>query len=281
MIYISTTFTKDNSSIKKSLDKLKKFKINNVELGSNHKYEKNYNFIKRNEFNYLVHNYFPVPKKNIIINIASQKKEIRQESINQVKKSINFSKKINAKLYTFHPGFLTDPDGTNQSDKNYDFLWRKDLSINKNYKHAWKNMIASIKKIIIFAKKKRVKIAIETEGSINASEHLLMQQPSEFLKFKKIFSKNDIGINLNIGHLNLASKVFNFDKIKFVKQIENYIVAMELSHNSGKNDDHLPLKKNEWYWKIINDKKFKLTPKILEFRNTGIDKIYKQLKLFI
>ena len=160
MIYISTTFTKDNSSIKKSLNKLKKFKINNVELGSNHKYEKNYNFIKRNEFNYLVHNYFPVPKKNIIINIASQKKEIRQESINQIKKSINFSKKINAKLYTFHPGFLTDPDGTNQSDKNYDFLWRKDLSNNKNYKHAWKNMTASIKKIIIFAKKKGVKISI-------------------------------------------------------------------------------------------------------------------------
>ena len=47
MIYISTTFTKDNSSIKKSLNKLKKFKINNVELGSNHKYEKNYNFIKK------------------------------------------------------------------------------------------------------------------------------------------------------------------------------------------------------------------------------------------
>tara|TARA_B110000305_G_scaffold230145_1_gene281976 strand:+ start:3066 stop:3911 length:846 start_codon:yes stop_codon:yes gene_type:complete len=280
MIYISTTFTKDNSSIKKSLSKLKKFKINNVELGSNHKYEKNYNFIKKNEFNYLVHNYFPVPKKNIIINIASQIKKIRQESIKQVKKSINFSKKIGAKLYTFHPGFLTDPDGTNQSDKNYDFLWQKDLSNNKNYEHAWKNMTISLKEIILFAKKKGVKIAIETEGSINASEHLLMQRPSEFLKFKKIFSKNDIGINLNIGHLNLASKVFNFDKIKFVKQIENYIVAMELSHNSGKNDDHLPLKKNEWYWKIINNKKFKLTPKILEFRNTSIDKIYKQLRFF-
>ena len=47
---------------------------------------------------------------------------------------------------------------------------------------------------------------------------------------------------------------------------------MELSHNYGKNDDHLPLKKGQWYWQIINNKKFKNTIKILEFRNSNIKK---------
>ena len=32
-------------------------------------------------------------------------------SLQHIKKSILFCKKINAKLYTFHPGFLSDPDG--------------------------------------------------------------------------------------------------------------------------------------------------------------------------
>ena len=50
---------------------------------------------------------------------------------------------------------------------------------------------------------------------------------------------------------------------------------MEISHNYGKKDDHLPIKKNSWYWKIVTDPKFKNIPKILEFRNTNIKKIIK------
>ena len=42
---------------------------------------------------------------------------------------------------------------------------------------------------------------------------------------------------------------------------------MELSHNNGKEDQHLPLKKGKWYWKIINDPYFSNVYKILEFRN--------------
>jgi len=140
-------------------------------------------------------------------------------------------------------------------------------------------MILSIKEIIKFAKKNDVKIAIETEGSINSKDHLLMQKPSEYKKFFKIFKKKDIGINLNIGHLNLASKAFKFNKFKFVKDVSGWVVAMELSHNYGKNDDHLPIKKNSWYWKIIKNPKFKNIPKVLEFRNTNINIVKNTFKL--
>ena len=45
---------------------------------------------------------------------------------------------------------------------------------------------------------------------------------------------------------------------------------MELSHNDGLQDQHLPLKKDGWYWDIINDSRFNDTIKILEFRNVSI-----------
>lgn len=270
MYYVSTTFIKDNLVIKKALDKLFVNSIFNIELGSNHLYEKNYSYLKKYKANFCVHNYFPVPKKTLVVNIASQNNIIREKSLRHIKKSIKFSKKINAKLYTFHPGFLTDPDGSNISSKNYDFLWNKKKLLTSNYKKSWALMVDSIKKIIKYSKKEKVKIAIETEGSINSKNHLLMQKPIEFKKFFKIFKKKDIGINLNIGHLNLASIAFRFNKIKFINYISNRIVAMELSHNFGKNDDHLPIKKHAWYWKIIKSKKFKEIPKILEFRNTDI-----------
>jgi sugar phosphate isomerase/epimerase len=279
MFFVSTTFEKDNLPIKSAIDKLYQNSIFNIELGSNHSYEKSYSYLRKYKVNFCVHNYFPIPKKNIVLNIASQNKQIRNRSVKHIKKAIKFSKTIEARLYTFHPGFLTDPDGSNISNKNYDFLWSKKKLISSNYSKSWKLMVKSIKEIIKYSKREKVKIAIESEGSVNSKNHLLMQRPIEYKKFFRIFDKRDIGINLNIGHLNLASIAFKFDKIKFINNISKNIVAMELSHNNGKNDDHLPIRNNTWYWKLINDKKFKNIPKILEFRNIDINKVKKTFLL--
>ena len=140
-------------------------------------------------------------------------------------------------------------------------------------------MLNSLKKIVDFAKEKNVKIAIETEGSFKKKNLLLMQKPEEYKKIFKFFKPRELGVNLNIGHLNLASKAFKFSKTKFVEEIKDYIVAIELSHNNGIEDEHLPIKKKAWYWKILSNKKFSAIPKILEFRNCGINKIKKSLDL--
>ena len=107
-----------------------------------------------------------------------------------------------------------------------------------------------------------------------------MQRPEEYLQFINRYKNSDISINLNIGHLNLASRAFKFNPFEFVELIKNYIVAMELSHNNGKEDQHLPLKKGKWYWKIINDPYFSNVYKILEFRNTDIKRIKKVINFF-
>ena len=106
-----------------------------------------------------------------------------------------------------------------------------------------------------------------------------MQKPAEYKELFKYFKPNDLGVNLNIGHLNLASKAFKLSKFEFVKKLKQYILAIELSHNNGIEDQHLPLKRNEWYWKIITDPDFSKVYKILEFRNTSIQNIKNALKL--
>ena len=62
--------------------------------------------------------------------------------------------------------------------------------------------------------------------------------------------------------------------------LKPYITAIELSHNNGIEDQHLPFKKNEWYWKIINNPDFSKIYKILEFRNTNIAKIKQVINFF-
>ena len=276
--YISSTFFKDNSKLGDVLNFCKKNDILNIELGSNHRYEKNFLTIcKKYNLNYIVHNYFPIPKKSFVVNIASLNDKIRKRSISHVKRSIRFTKSINSDLYTFHPGFMEDPKSSNKSSKNYDFIWSK-LKKN-NYKNVFKQMIISLKEIASYAKKKSVNIAIETEGSFKKKDLLVMQTPKEFIELFKHFKPKDLGINLNIGHLNLASKAFNFSKKNFVKLLKKYIVAVEISHNNGLEDQHLPIKNNQWYLKLLKSNDLKNALKILEFRNASIKQIKKSIKI--
>ena len=54
--------------------------MNNIELSSNHSYENNYlKLLKGLNFSYLIHNYFPIPKKSFVVNIASKNKSIRNK----------------------------------------------------------------------------------------------------------------------------------------------------------------------------------------------------------
>jgi sugar phosphate isomerase/epimerase len=278
-LYISTTFAPDESPLYKALNLCKGSDIQVVEIGSNHCYEEDYRYLSNYNFQYLVHNYFPIPQKSFVVNIASFDQEIRTMSIKHIKRAIDFCEKINAKLYTFHPGFLTDPKGSNQTNNNYDFQWDENQLGMTSYLKAKALMFQALDKVVAYAKSKNIKVAIETEGSFNKKGHLLMQRPEEYQQFMANYSRHDIGINLNIGHLNLASNAFNFNRQDFIDLIQKYIVAMELSHNDGIEDQHLPLQPDGWYWDLIYDTRFEGAYKILEFRNTPISEIVKNIQM--
>ena len=277
-IFVSTTFLPDGRPLNEALERCSQQDIFSVEIGSNHCYQENYNYLNDYNFDYLMHNYFPIPLESFVLNIASFDKNIRKRSIQHILSAIDFCKTYNSHLYTFHPGFLTDPIGSNDSKINYDFMWDQTKLKDINYIKAKELMYDALDKIVKYSQKNKVKIAIETEGSLAKKDHLLMQQPEEYVEFMTKFSNSDIGINLNIGHLNLASKAFNFSRSNFVSLVEKYIIALELSHNNRIEDQHLPLIKNEWYWSIINNPKFKDVYKILEFRNTEVSDIKKNIE---
>lgn len=278
-ITVSTTFIADGSPLHEALDLCKKVGIQSIEIGSNHCYEKSYSYLFDYNFNYLIHNYFPIPKESFVLNIASFNSGIRLKSIEHIKKAIDFSIELGAKIYTFHPGFLTDPKGSNLTSKSLDFQWDEKQLEKTNHPKAKELMFDALDEIIKYAKSKNFQIAIETEGSVSKKNHLLMQKPKEYQELMLRYDAEEIGININIGHLNLASKAFNFNKFEFIDLIQDYIVAMELSHNDGLEDQHLPLQKGMWYWDLIFDSRFEDVFKILEFRNTSIFQIEKNIHM--
>ena len=73
-------------------------------------------------------------------------------------------------MYTFHPGFLTDPSGSNKNNSNYDFQWEDSQLLESNYCKAIDLMFRSLDIIIKYAQEKNISIAIESEGSLNKKD---------------------------------------------------------------------------------------------------------------
>ena len=281
MIFISTTYHKKaNLDLKKILSEISSLKIDGVEIGSVHKFDtrKNYKKIIKQNFKkkILIHNFFtPSKNKDFVINIASNNQKIRDESVDLVLRNIDFAESVGSNIYTFHPGFLSSLKPQKDiKKKNYDFNY-SDKAI-FDYKKGFKNMVISLKKITQYAKNKNIKIAIETEGSIQKKEFLLMQKPNEFIKLFKIIPKN-LWINFNVAHSYFASKSFNFNLNNFIKLIKKKIIAVELSCNNGINDQHLPINVKSKNLKFIRN--FKNIPIILEFRHSSLQDLKKSINI--
>lgn len=274
MIYVSTgMFKKDFTS--KIVNNLIKNNITNIELSSG-LYEKN---IKKKitnnkkKINYLIHNYFPVPKKGFVFNLSSNNLNIRNKSISLAIKAIKLSKKINANYYSFHGGFLIDPNiktlGTTLKTKN--LISKKD---------GIKNFINSVKILSNEAKKQGINLLIE--NNVLTKENLLQykKNPLLFVETEEIISiikklPSNVGILLDLGHLNVSAKTLGFCKYDFIIKCNKWIGGYHLSENDGVSDQNKPIKDKSWFWKLLK----KNSTYSLEIKFKNISFLKEQFKL--
>ena len=66
----------------------------------------------------------------------------------------------------------------------------------------------------------------------------------------------DVGLLLDLGHLNISSNLLKFDKIKFLEKFldlyGNRLLEVHISENNGIKDEHLALHKNSWQLEAIS-----------------------------
>ncbi|MBF0521906.1 MAG: sugar phosphate isomerase/epimerase [Candidatus Omnitrophica bacterium] len=277
-IYLSTTCIGQNpADLKDVLRTLKKVIISGVELGSTHNPENNYDFIRKmlGDVNILTHNFFPPKNNSFILNLVSKDPRIAEESLRYIRDAIQFAASIGSKLYTFHPGFLSEPlqSSTNISE-NFDFVFSGEV---ENYEDVYARFIASVKEIIKTSQQFRVPIAIETQGSYEKAGLLFMQSPEEYVRFYHDVSPQDIGLNFNLAHTYLAAKHFQFDLKRFINQFKKHFRAVELSDNDGVLDQHRPIQTGSFvfnYLSLLPD-----VPWILEYRNASVEEIERSIGL--
>ena len=101
---------------------------------------------------------------------------MREKSIKHIEERIIFSSEIKAGLFTFHPGYISEPISANIDNKNWDFVYDRSKKTPLNYEDAFDLMLDAVKRFVKIAEKYSQPIAIETAGSIAQKENLLMKK---------------------------------------------------------------------------------------------------------
>ncbi len=166
-LFISTSCLKNKeyaNNIPRMLEMFMENNIYNVEFSGVHKFTNNnllINYVKKfkkKKMNFLLHNYFPPPKKEIVMNFLSHNKKRLKESEKIIFNAVKISRKAGIDLYGFHPGYYRD--GIIKRDGHFKLFKTKKMTFGKAIIEFDKNLESMVRKIN-YDKNNDVFIAIE------------------------------------------------------------------------------------------------------------------------
>ena len=230
-VFVSTSCIKIND-LEKNITFLASHGIKNIELSGGCIYQRNIlsrlkKLKKRHSLKFLVHNYFPPPKKNFVLNLASCNDKIYFQTIDFYKKTLDLCNKLNIKYYGIHAGFLVDIKNSELGKK----IKKKNLFPKKK----------SIKRLIngynLLKKYNKNKVKIFLENNVitkkNLKEYkanpLLLTSYSDYKHLSKNFK---IELLLDLAHLKVSSKTL---KKKFDTEINKFAPFIKYAHVSSNN----------------------------------------------
>ena len=195
---------------------------------------------------FALHNYFPSPQKSFVLNISSTEKEIIKKSEELIKSAFYLAEISGAPIYGVHAGYLS------KAKANSDGYFEFDKEEEK-YSVALNNTKKFLHNIIKF-KPEGVQLIIENLFPSPKKRHSIN---CSFDEINELMSSlpNDIGMLLDLGHLNVSSNILGFDRDKAVEKILdkffNRVKEIHISENNGFKDEHLAVKKNSWQLDIV------------------------------
>jgi len=273
MIFVSTGGFREKTAFE-TCKELYKSGIREFELSGG---KSSINYIKefknfKTDASFSVHNYFPPPETPFVLNLASYDQFIFEKSQNHIINSINLSKELKSKYYSFHAGFLLDPKVEELGKKvNVKELFPRKKSLNLFIKRV--NQIAD------YAAKKNIEILIEN-NVISHNNFLrfknnpfLMADAEECIEVMKN-TRSNVNLLVDVGHLKVSSNSLKFNKEDFLERCSKWIKAIHLSDNDGKSDSNQEISNDSWFWPFI---KKDLDYYSLEIYNKSPEDLFDQL----
>ncbi len=282
MIYVSSSAIKSDS-IEECIKKIASLGIRNIELSGGTRYFKGIDKILmkyKDEFllNLLVHNYFPPPEEDFVLNIASYDEPVRKRSLALAEKGIKLAKKLGSSFYALHAGYAGILTASNQTGH---FIIDKTRPVDKT--GALSRMRESLSHLQAIADKLKMKIALENLFPNKKGENWsLLCTQSEIAAF---LDDEETIILLDLGHLQISAKHFGFNKDEAVdmlaKKYHKKIVGIHISENDSEDDAHRLIDPDSWQLKAAARFDLSKIPVTIECRGIVADDIKRQYDMVV
>lgn len=251
MIFASTSCIKiekgKERDLMKVLETYKKLGIQDIELGSMHPITKDISqlckFKKENDVNFTVHGFFPPTSQPFFLNLASQDDKKLKESMKFVKNALETCRRIDAKIYGIHAGYIADWREENMGEKIFllsDGFFDEEA--------AMQSLIQNTQEMVDYASQYGIKFAMENSSQVVIKGRIIsmMHSHEEFKPLLRAIHSKNFGILIDIGHLRLASNKMNFSYEEFIKSMQSKVFEIHVHQNNGKKDEHLALNDVSW-----------------------------------
>jgi len=237
MIYVSSSSSKQKK-IGAAIQELANHGFQNIELSGGTEYYEGYEgdiLDLKEKYNliFLVHNYFPPPKENFVLNLASLDDVIFERSLRHLRKAIRLTRLLGSDKFGFHAGFYVDI--------NVDEIG-KAISANHlcNTKQSYERFCNGFN--LIKSESEEIQIYIENNVYSKTNFNIYgLQNPfmlTSFEEYKELQQHIDFKLLLDVAHLYVSSRTLGFDFDSHFDQMIMETDCVHLSDNDGYHDQN-------------------------------------------
>jgi len=223
--------------------------VKNIELSSGVPHEPDVRSLiekHKDEFRFLVHNYFPAPKKPFVLNLAANDPHIREKSLIHCRRALDLTVDLGAPFYAAHAGFSFNPK-VEQLGAVHD--GNPDVSKERVYDIFLDN----VREVLKYARSLGVRFYVENNvvAPFNAPDGLndrfLLADPDEMIRFAEDINDPSFGYLVDVGHLNVSAQTLGFERNAAIDVLMPFIRAFHLSDNDGTEDSNKPFDGDAWF----------------------------------
>lgn len=198
---------------------------------------------KEYALNYLCHNYFPPPPNPFVVNLASLDDEISGLSVQHLLRGIALSKRLGAKKFGFHAGFLMDIP-LNELGKS---IARKELF---NRESALTKFVDNLTALRSAAGNVELYIENNVVSETNLANYggtnPLFVTDSE--GYNELIARMDIPVLLDVAHLKVSCESLHLDFESQLAYLLSRTDYVHVSDNDGRTDSNSSFENGSALW---------------------------------
>lgn len=281
-VYLSTSYAAKDSVVDVLEQIVGEVDWSRIELsgGTNHEPELVQLLLELKEnhgLDFLVHNYFPPPVDDFVLNVTSPDERNRRRSLEFVRNSIDVANEIGSDLYTIHAGYraMYVP-----RDNSHYFNMDEESVITVDEARTY--FETSMRELAEYAQSRNVKFGFENLFPASDQPDPLICTVDDIKWGLSVLSEySNTGFLLDLGHLNVAAHQLGFDFDRALEELEPHfdedLLGVHVSDNNGRNDQHNPLREDGAILSTLCNYDFTDVPVTLEARDIDVETVQSNL----